>query len=311
VVKKEDFKDRDAELKQTVEEFLKKDKNLSGYDINVRVVKGKTTLQGVVDTLSEKNHARKVVESIEGVGEIENYLTVSTDGAVDDRHVYMEVRQELEGDPLLTDTRIKVLVNKGEVSLTGKAESLDMKQAAGEDAAKAMGVKRVINNIAVPELTETDDTGLIITIDDNDIVNEIRRIFAAEGIENGRLKVSAEDGVVSLEGDLSIEERNRAMAAAGKIPGVKNVHAYLVNTEKGELSRAARAAEEIKRSFEEDLRLTKIPLNIYEKEGHLVLEGTVSNTEEKRLFDEKLHSLLEEFGKELVVVENKIRLVEE
>ncbi len=311
MVKKEDFKDRDAELKQTVEEFLKKDKNLSGYDINVRVVKGKTTLQGVVDTLSEKNHARKVVESIEGVGEIENYLTVSTDGAVDDRHVYMEVRQELEGDPLLTDTRIKVLVNKGEVSLTGKAESLDMKQAAGEDAAKAMGVKRVINNIAVPELTETDDTGLIITIDDNDIVNEIRRIFAAEGIENGRLKVSAEDGVVSLEGDLSIEERNRAMAAAGKIPGVKNVHAYLVNTEKGELSRAARAAEEIKRSFEEDLRLTKIPLNIYEKEGHLVLEGTVSNTEEKRLFDEKLHSLLEEFGKELVVVENKIRLVEE
>ncbi|PKM83172.1 MAG: hypothetical protein CVU88_02955, partial [Firmicutes bacterium HGW-Firmicutes-13] len=206
-----DNNNRDTKLKKTIEEFIRRDKNLSGYDINVRVLKGKTTIQGVVDTLADKTQAQKVVESIEGVGGVENNITVSTDGAVDDRHVYMEIQQELEGDPRLKDTGVKVQVHKGKVTLSGKVDSAHEKHAVQDAVSKAVGVKQVIDNINVGKSTE---------IDDADIVNEVRRIFAVEGIGGSRLKVSSKDGVVSLEGEAAVEERNRALEAAAKITGV-------------------------------------------------------------------------------------------
>ncbi|MDO9535958.1 MAG: BON domain-containing protein [Bacillota bacterium] len=290
---------KDIGLQKSVENFLKTNQNLSGYDINVRVINGSVFLQGIVDTLSDANQVQKAVKSIEGVGEIQNNLTVSTDGAVNDRHVYMEVRQELEGDPRLRDTQVKVSVKKGEVTLRGKIASMDKKHAVQEAASKAMGVKQIIDHTTVSNEAEVDDAGLM---------NEVRRSFVEKRIDNKRIRVSVKDRIVSLKGEVSIKERNRALDIASKVPGVRKVNTYLINTEKGELSRAARAAVEIKKSFSDDHKINRIPIRIYEKEGRLILEGMVGDLEQKKLIDEKLRSVKNEFGKELIAVENKIRL---
>jgi len=290
---------KDNGLQKSVENLLKANQNLSGYDINVRVINGKVFLQGIVDTLSDVNQIQKAVKSIEGVGEIQNSLTVSTDGAVNDKHVYMEVRQELEGDPRLADTQVKVFVKKGEVTLRGKVDSMDKKHAVQEAASKAMGVKQIINHTTVSNRAEVDDA---------DIMNEVRRHFIEKKVDSKRIRVSVKDRIVSLKGEVSIKERNRALEIAAKVPGVREVNTYLINTEKGELNRAARAVMEIKRSFSEDLRINRIPVRIFEKEGRLILEGMVGDLEQKKLIDEKLRSVKNEFGKELIAVENKIRL---
>lgn len=290
---------KDNGLQKKIENFLKTSQNLSGYDINVRVINGKVFLQGIVDTLADANQVQRAVKSIEGVGEIGNGLTVSTDGSVDDRHVYMEIRQELEGDPRLVDTQVKVFVKKGEVTLRGKVASMEKKHAVREAASKAMGVKQIIDHTTVSYEAEVDDTALM---------NEVRRTFVEKQIDNKRIRVSVKDRIVSLRGEVSIKERNRALEIASRVPGVRKVNTYLINTEKGELTRAARAAAEIKKSFSKDLKINQIPIKIYEKGGRLVLEGMVGDLKQKRLIDKKLHSLRNEFGKELIAVENKIRL---
>jgi hyperosmotically inducible periplasmic protein len=292
-------KDRDEKLKERLQAALAKEKDFSGYDINVRVVQDRITLQGIVDTLADKNHARRVAAAVEGAGEIENRLTVSTDGAVDDRHVYMEVRQELAGDPRLEDAFFNVRVKKGVLTLGGRVESAAVKQAALEAAAKAMGVTEIRDELKV---VRGED------IDDADIVNEVRRAFAAREIGGDRVEVDCRRGVVSLQGSMGIEERNRLIEVVAAVPGVKKVKAHLVDTARGSTKEAARAGAEISRSFAGDPDLGKLPLSIYEEEGRLILEGLVADTDQKRRVDRKLHSLLEEYGRDLTAVENKIRL---
>jgi hyperosmotically inducible protein len=142
-------KEKDRVLERRVQEALAKEKDFSGYDLNTRVVDGEVNIYGIVDTLADKEHAERVVSAVEGVRKLENDLTVSTDGAVDDRQVYMEVRQELDGDPRLQGSMIKLQVHKGNVTLSGQVENAALRAAAAESAGKAMGVKKIINNIQV------------------------------------------------------------------------------------------------------------------------------------------------------------------
>jgi hyperosmotically inducible protein len=292
---------RDDLLRIRLEKALKSDLNLSGYDINVRVVNGQVTLQGIVDVLADKDHAHRVAAAVEGAGEIENGITVSTDGAITDEDVYREIRQELEGNPHLNDMRVKVAVHEGIVTLTGTAESAGQKQGARDTVAKARGVKEIRNNLSVKTAENLDDAS---------IVSEIQRVFIAEGIA-GTIKVAARKGVATLSGSAAVGERNRAIQAALRVPGVKEVVAHPVDTSEGELSRAAaRAAEEVRTAFAADRALGGLPLSVYEREGRLVLEGTVADLEQKRQADRMLDSLLEEFGREFTAVENKIRLAD-
>lgn len=290
----------DGRLQDKISCALKRDNNLSGYDINVRVVNGHITLQGIVDVLADKNHAHGIAATVEGAGEIENNITVSTDGAVTDRDIHREIRQELEGNLHLNDMRVKVTVHQGDVTLTGTAESAAQKQALRETVSKAMGVKSIHNHISISTREEIDSAGLL---------NEVQRCFIEEGIAN-TVRVVARKGVITLSGSASIEERNRALKVASKVPGVKRVEAHRVDTSKGELSRAAQAASAVKTAFTEDYGAGKAAIKIYEADGHLVLEGIVPNLEQKSMIDKKLHSLMEEYGREFITVENKIRLTD-
>ncbi|ACB85644.1 BON domain-containing protein [Natranaerobius thermophilus] len=297
---------KDQELARKVDEAINNETDFSGYDINIRVVDGKVTLYGVVDTLSEVDHARKVVESIEGVEDIENNLTVSTDGAVDDSHVHMEVRQELEGEPRIKDASINVSVNNGNVYLQGTAKSLAEKNAVHEAASKAMGVKEIVDNIAV----KPEEGRQKRPYDDASIVNEIQRTFSQEAEYNlgDKIEVRCQDGKVFMSGTASIEERDEARKLASKVSGVKEVNVHEVDTSRGELDRATQVTEKVKEAFSQDKTLQELPIEIYEENGHLVLDGIVRNTDQKEKVDKLLHTYMEEYGQDLISVDNKIRI---
>ena len=291
-------KQKDEELKAKIEKAINSEKDFSGYDINVRVVDEHVTIYGVVDVLAGKNHANNVVESIEGVKEVENNLTISTDGQIYDGHIHMEVRQEIDGDPRLDDASIKISLRKGKAILEGEAKTLAQKQAAEKAASKAKGVTKVINKISVNNEENLDDAS---------IVNEIRRHFSNEGIGD-RLEVTCHDGKVKITGIADKEEKKKSKELALQVPGVKNVSVSEINTRLGELDHSTAAAEKVKNAFLEDETLEELPIEIYEEEGHLVLDGIIDNTSQKRKIDQTLNSFMEEYGQDLVAVENKIRL---
>ncbi|MBS4023763.1 MAG: BON domain-containing protein [Dethiobacter sp.] len=106
-------------------------------------------MQGIVDVLADTKRAVEFAREFPGIDKVEDNLTVSTDGAIDDGDVYMEVTQELGGDPGVDEEKIHFTVNKGVVTLLGETDSPDERMAAAKAAAKARGVRNVNNQISL------------------------------------------------------------------------------------------------------------------------------------------------------------------
>lgn len=126
-------------------------KEFKGYDINVRAYDGHVNLQGIVDVQADIIRAMDFARDFPGVKSVENNLTISTDGAIDDSHVYMEVTQEIGGDPRVNEERIHFTVKNGVVSLHGETPSKEEREAAEQIASKALGVRSINNQIRIKE----------------------------------------------------------------------------------------------------------------------------------------------------------------
>ncbi|MEG3068260.1 MAG: BON domain-containing protein [Syntrophaceticus schinkii] len=87
----------DDELREQIRTLLKNDRNLGGYGFNCDVVEGEVQLQGIVDTLKEKEWAEDLVRQVSGVKGVANAVSISTDGSITDDEIIQEVQEELEG----------------------------------------------------------------------------------------------------------------------------------------------------------------------------------------------------------------------
>ena len=137
---------KDRVAKELYEAFHS-NKEFKGYDINVTAKNGHVNLQGIVDVLADIGRAVEFAQEFPGVQSVKNDLTISTDGALDDDDVYLEVTQELEGDPRVNEEKIHFTVEKGVVTLLGETESDRARETAAKVAAKARGVRNIQNNI--------------------------------------------------------------------------------------------------------------------------------------------------------------------
>ncbi len=139
----------DEELQKSLYAAFHKHKEFKGYDINVTIQDGHANLQGIVDVLADTKRAVEFAREFPGVKNVEDNLTISTDGAINDDDVYMEVTQELGADPHVNEEKIHFTVNKGVVTLLGEAGSPGERDAASRAAAKARGVRNINNQINI------------------------------------------------------------------------------------------------------------------------------------------------------------------
>jgi hyperosmotically inducible periplasmic protein len=144
-------------LAQELYEAFHAAKEFKGYDINVRAYDGHVNLQGTVDVLADIIRATRFARDYPGVSSVENDLTISTDGYVDDDEVYMEVTQEIGADPRVNEEKVHFTVNNGVVSLHGETESREEREAAMLAASKARGVRSINNQIKIRDMDEGMD----------------------------------------------------------------------------------------------------------------------------------------------------------
>jgi hyperosmotically inducible protein len=112
------------------------------------VVEGEVQLQGIVDTLKEKEWAEDLVRQVSGVKGVANAVSISTDGSITDDEIIQEVQEELEGDPDGNLFNIGVgSVNRGKVVLAGRSNDPAEIEAAVKAASKARGVTEVISQV--------------------------------------------------------------------------------------------------------------------------------------------------------------------
>jgi len=130
------------------------DERVSSNDVSVKTVKGVITLHGKVPSADEQKAAEEIALKIEGQKKVVNQLTVVPTAQrkmVDrqDAQIVTDVKQAIKKDASLKKADIDVRAEKGIVTLTGKAPSLETSVRASAVARWVPGVRAVRNELAL------------------------------------------------------------------------------------------------------------------------------------------------------------------
>jgi hyperosmotically inducible protein len=143
----------DLKAEKQIHAALLKAADLEDNDIDVTVNHGVATLQGKVDTRSERVKAERVAR-VDGVTGVDNQLMVvgkKATGTASDDAVTENVRAKFLHDDTLRHTEIDVTTTNGVVILTGNVQSEDERQRATSIARRSSDVKRVEDKLQVIE----------------------------------------------------------------------------------------------------------------------------------------------------------------
>lgn len=210
------MKRTDAELRNAVLNELAWDTRVEDADIAVAVEKGVVTLTGTVSSWGARLAAREAAYRISGVLDVDSRLEVKVGGVRrSDVDIAAAVRNALDWDVFIPDTRIQATVNDGQVTLQGEVDHYSQRHDAEETVAHIGGVRRVVNEIVVkpPQPAPTDIRKSIEAALERRASREARRI-----------SLEVHDGQVILSGTVhSWAERKSVVGAARSAPGVRSV----------------------------------------------------------------------------------------
>jgi osmotically-inducible protein OsmY len=211
----------DSELQRDVIEELNYEPKVDHAHIGVTAKDGVVTLSGFVPDYMQKVAAEKAARRVYGVKAIAEAIEVrfASDPKTSDAEIARRILDIFSWDATISGLKFGVKVEKGWVTLTGKAPWYYQRQAAQRDAGKLTGVKGVSNLIEVQHPTSAGD-----------IRERIRAAFRrTSGADANALNIRYDGGTVHLGGKLHAwNEREIAERAAWAAPGVTRVEDNIV-----------------------------------------------------------------------------------
>jgi osmotically-inducible protein OsmY len=217
-IRKEDRMKSDQEIQSAVAEELAWDCRVEHATIGVHVRSGIVTLTGAVDSWSKRIAAEQAAHRVAGVLDVANDVRVSIPAAWlrTDTEIAAAVRHALEWNVLVPHWAIQSTVTDGDVVLEGAVECLTQRDDAEKAIRNLPGVRFITNQIVVkaPSSVRSDVQGAIH--------DALERRAARE---SNRIRVSAEDGAVTLSGTCRTWGDKKAVVGAAR--GTAGVHTVL------------------------------------------------------------------------------------
>lgn len=206
----------DFEIQQDVMAELLWEPALNGTQIGVSVNQGIVMLSGVVDTYYKKVLAEKATKKVSGVKAVAEEITVSVRGGKThtDVDIAKAVVNALEWNSSIDDSKIRVQVENGEVTLDGEVEWNFQKISAQKAVENLAGVRHIINNLHVKNRVVV-----------NDVKQKIALAFLRHAtLDSDKIKVEVVGDKVILSGTVrSFAEKRDAERTTWSSPGVMHV----------------------------------------------------------------------------------------
>ncbi|MDO9165616.1 MAG: BON domain-containing protein [Rhodoferax sp.] len=211
----------DADLKKDVLTELSWDPLVPEARVGVTVHEGVVTLTGHLDTYAEKIAARRAVERVSGVKAIAIELDVIPMGVHQrsDTEIAAAVEHALSWNTSIPQDRVKVMVEKGWVTLSGELDWNFQRRAVERMIRPLKGVVGITDNIRLKTLP--------IPVN---LSNRIQDALTRQAVrEARRIDITVDGSVVTLHGHVhSWAERNAAEGATWSAPGVSRVINQLI-----------------------------------------------------------------------------------
>ncbi|MCW1922953.1 BON domain-containing protein [Luteolibacter arcticus] len=177
-------------------------------------------------------------------------------------------------DERLAEDSIKISVNQGIATLSGRVATLNQAERAVERTKSVDAVRGVISELKVSSIRSSDEQ----------IAGEItRKLAAAPGIDAKSIIVTVSNKQVMLDGQVGTwDEQEIARELASEVPGVQSIDNRLSST--GKSSRGDKAIRwQIERDIADDPLHDGLNITVSVHGGKVVLAGEVGTQGEKDL----------------------------
>jgi osmotically-inducible protein OsmY len=195
----------DSELRRDVERELEWDPSIDARNIGVAAKNGVVTLTGYVNSYSDKWSAERTAKRVAGVTALANDIEVKLKGERTDPDIAEAARLALKSDSRVPADRIKVIVERGWITLEGTVDYYYQKSAAESDVRYLAGVKGITNALAVTPKALPSEVRMKIE----------EALKRSAQLDANRISVEAQGSKVILSGNVrSWAEREEAEMAA-------------------------------------------------------------------------------------------------
>jgi hyperosmotically inducible protein len=192
--------------------------------VKVKAQDGVVTLTGTVQDKDERNLAVDTVENLPGVLSVKNEIKVEpTHPEKSDSWVALKIRSSLLVKANVSAASTKVVVNDGNVVLSGTADNIAQRDLTAVYAKEIEGVKSVQNEITVKDAVPST---MSEKIDDASITSQVKYALLSHKATSAiKTKVTTNDGAIVITGEAaSAAEKSLVTKLASDVRGVKSVN---------------------------------------------------------------------------------------